>query len=88
VVQHLSHLPILVDPSHGVGKWQYVTAMARAGIAAGAHGLIVEVHPNPKEALSDGEQSLTLDSFDTMVQEVRRISAAMNIDEAIYSPHR
>lgn len=88
VIQHLSHLPILVDPSHGVGKWQYVTAMAKAGIAAGAHGLIVEVHPNPKEALSDGEQSLTLESFDTMVQEVQRIAAALHPDEALYTAQR
>jgi 3-deoxy-7-phosphoheptulonate synthase len=79
VVQHLSHLPVLVDPSHGVGHWRYVTAMARAAIAAGANGLIVEVHPNPKEALSDGEQSLTVENFENLVQEVRRIHAAMNV---------
>ncbi|WP_067935820.1 3-deoxy-7-phosphoheptulonate synthase [Alicyclobacillus kakegawensis] len=78
VVQHLSHLPILVDPSHGVGNWRYVTAMARAGIAAGANGVIVEIHPNPAEALSDGPQSLTLDRFAGMVAEVRRIAQALN----------
>lgn len=77
VVQHLSHLPVVVDPSHGVGHWRYVTAMARAGIAAGANGLIVEVHPNPKEAMSDGDQSLTLENFGQLVGEIRRISAAM-----------
>jgi 3-deoxy-7-phosphoheptulonate synthase len=84
VVQHLSHLPVIVDPSHGVGKWRYVTAMARAAIAAGAHGLIVEVHPNPQQAVSDGQQSLTLENFETMVQEVNRIAAAMSpaADEA------
>lgn len=80
VVQHLSHLPILVDPSHGVGKWQYVTAMARAGIAAGANGLIVEVHPNPKEAFSDGEQSLTLESFTNMMNEVQRLAKALGTE--------
>jgi 3-deoxy-7-phosphoheptulonate synthase len=78
VVQYLSHLPVIVDPSHGIGHWRYVTAMARAGIAAGANGLIVEVHPNPKEAFSDGDQSLTLENFENMVSEVHRISKAMD----------
>lgn len=85
VVQHLSHLPVVVDPSHGIGKWQYVTAMARAGIAAGAHGLIVEVHPNPKEAFSDGDQSLTLESFDNMVKEVTRIAQALGTQEVEFA---
>jgi 3-deoxy-7-phosphoheptulonate synthase len=79
VVQHLSHLPIIVDPSHGVGNWRYVTAMARAGIAAGAHGLIVEIHPNPAEALSDGPQSLTLERFAGLVDEVSRIAKALDV---------
>lgn len=74
VVQHLSHLPVIVDPSHGVGKWKYVTAMARASIAAGAQGVIVEVHPNPAEALSDGPQTLTLEKFETMVEQVNQIA--------------
>ena len=77
VVQHLSHLPIIVDPSHGVGKWRYVTAMSRASIAAGASGVIVEVHPNPQEAFSDGPQSLTLEKFETMVDEVKEIANVM-----------
>ncbi|MCL6625724.1 MAG: 3-deoxy-7-phosphoheptulonate synthase [Alicyclobacillus shizuokensis] len=86
VVQHLSHLPIVVDPSHGVGNWRYVTAMARAGVAAGAHGVIVEIHPSPAEALSDGPQSLTLDRFAGMVAEVRRISQALHpAQEALYA---
>ncbi len=85
VVQNLSHLPVIVDPSHGVGKWQFVTAMARAGIAAGANGLIVEVHPNPKEAFSDGDQSLTLESFDTMVKEVNRIAQALGAQEVEFA---
>src|SRR5688572_6235283 len=58
VLKELTHLPVVVDPSHGTGKWEYVTAVARAGIAAGADGLIVEVHPHPEDALSDGAQSL------------------------------
>lgn len=78
VVQTLSHLPIIVDPSHGVGVSKYVTAMARAGIAAGANGLIVEIHPNPKEALSDGPQSLDFDQFEQMMREVNRVSAAIH----------
>ncbi|KPV44870.1 3-deoxy-7-phosphoheptulonate synthase [Alicyclobacillus ferrooxydans] len=82
VVQYLSHLPVLVDPSHGVGNWRYVTAMARAGIAAGANGLIVEVHQNPKEALSDGDQSLTMENFEQLMSEIRRISAAMEPETA------
>ncbi|WDL97209.1 3-deoxy-7-phosphoheptulonate synthase [Alicyclobacillus sp. ALC3] len=85
VVQNLSHLPVIVDPSHGVGKWQFVTAMARAGIAAGANGLIVEVHPNPKEAFSDGDQSLTLESFETMVKEVNRIAQALDTQEVAFA---
>jgi len=82
VVQHLSHLPVLVDPSHGVGKWRYVTAMARASIAAGANGVIVEVHPKPQEAVSDGPQSLTLEKFETMVQEVQRVANAIHGEPA------
>ncbi|MCL6637038.1 MAG: 3-deoxy-7-phosphoheptulonate synthase [Alicyclobacillus sp.] len=78
VVQHLSHLPVVVDPSHGVGNARYVIPMARAAVAAGAHGLIVEVHPNPPEALSDGDQSLTLEAFEQMVREVARVARALN----------
>jgi 3-deoxy-7-phosphoheptulonate synthase len=77
VVQHLSHLPVIVDPSHGVGKWRYVTAMARASIAAGAQGVIVEVHPNPAEALSDGPQTLTLEKFATLVKQVNQVANVM-----------
>src|SRR5207249_1039205 len=62
-VKKLSHLPILVDPSHGTGHWEFVEAMAMAGIAAGADGLIIEVHPRPEEALSDGPQSRKPERF-------------------------
>ncbi|QSO45715.1 3-deoxy-7-phosphoheptulonate synthase [Alicyclobacillus mengziensis] len=82
VVQYLSHLPVVVDPSHGVGNWRYVNAMARAGIAAGASGLIVEVHQNPQEAMSDGDQSLTVENFSQLVQDVRRISTALEPETA------
>lgn len=85
VVQHLSHLPVLVDPSHGVGKWRYVTAMARAAIAAGANGVIVEVHQNPEEAMSDGQQSLTVPNFENMVQQIHHITKAMKeVEESRY----
>jgi 3-deoxy-7-phosphoheptulonate synthase len=69
-VKQLSHLPILVDPSHGTGHWQYVEAMAMAGIAAGADGLIIEVHPRPEEALSDGPQSLTPELFGRLMRDL------------------
>ncbi|OYD09172.1 3-deoxy-7-phosphoheptulonate synthase [Paludifilum halophilum] len=69
-VKHLSHLPIIVDPSHGTGKWRYVEAMSKAALAAGADGLMVEVHPRPEEAVSDGPQSLTLSNFSAMMEEL------------------
>ncbi len=77
VVKQMSHLPVILDPSHGTGKWEYVTAVARAGIAAGADGLIVEVHPHPEEALSDGAQSLRPAKFAQLVREVQRVAEAV-----------
>jgi len=77
VLKHISHLPVIVDPSHGTGSSRYVTAMARAGLAAGADGLIVEVHPCPKEALSDGAQSLTPEQFASLMTELRKIAEAI-----------
>jgi 3-deoxy-7-phosphoheptulonate synthase len=77
VVKSLSHLPIILDPSHSTGKWQYVQAVARAGIAAGADGLMVEVHNHPEEALSDGAQSLTPRNFSQLVAEAVKIAAAV-----------
>ena len=77
VIKQMSHLPVVVDPSHGTGKWEYVTAVARAGIAAGADGLIIEVHPHPEEAWSDGAQSLKPEKFAQMVHEVRRVAEAV-----------
>ncbi|MCS6909419.1 MAG: 3-deoxy-7-phosphoheptulonate synthase [Anaerolineales bacterium] len=78
VIKQLTHLPVLLDPSHGTGKWEYVIPVARAAIAAGADGLLVEVHPNPVEALSDGAQSLKPEKFAQLVREVRRIAEAVN----------
>src|SRR5215212_2450508 len=72
-VRRISHLPVIVDPSHGTGKNFMVTPLARAGVAVGADGLIVEVHDQPEHALSDGAQALTLDQYDELVSEVRSI---------------
>jgi 3-deoxy-7-phosphoheptulonate synthase len=77
VLKHISHLPVIVDPSHGTGVARYVPSLARAALAAGADGLIVEAHPNPKEALSDGAQSLTPEQFQVMMQELRAIAEAI-----------
>jgi 3-deoxy-7-phosphoheptulonate synthase len=72
-VRRISHLPVLVDPSHGTGKNYMVTPLARAGVAVGADGLIVEVHDQPDQALSDGAQALTLEQYEQLVSEVRAI---------------
>ncbi len=72
-VQRISHLPVVVDPSHGTGKNYMVTPLARAGVAVGADGLIIEVHNQPERALSDGAQSLTLEQYEQLVHEVRAI---------------
>ena len=77
VVKSVSHLPIVADPSHGVGHRDMVTPMARAAVAAGADGLLVEVHPTPDRALSDGAQSLYPEQFARMMQETRLIAEAI-----------
>jgi 3-deoxy-7-phosphoheptulonate synthase len=77
VVKHLSHLPVIVDPSHGTGKWWMVNSMAQAAVAAGADGLIVEVHPSPTDAMSDGDQSLTPENFRALVSGVKSIARAI-----------
>jgi 3-deoxy-7-phosphoheptulonate synthase len=74
VLKSLTHLPVILDPSHSTGHWKYVSAIARAGIAAGADGLIIEVHPNPPEALSDVEQALKPEQFADLVRQVRDIA--------------
>jgi len=84
VLKHLTHLPVLVDPSHGTGHWRLVTPMARAAVAAGCDGLIVEVHPDPANALSDGAQSLKPTKFERLMAEVRRMAEA--VDRAIAEP--
>jgi 3-deoxy-7-phosphoheptulonate synthase len=77
VIKKLSHLPVIVDPSHGVGKWDLVAPMAKAAVAAGADGLIIEVHPNPEEAFSDGEQSLKPKVFKELMKELKVIAKAV-----------
>ncbi len=77
VVKHLSHLPVIVDPSHAIGKWRFVPPMAKAAVAAGADGLLVEVHPCPSEALCDGTQSLTPGNFADMMAKLKQIAAVM-----------
>lgn len=76
-VKELSHLPIVVDPSHGTGRWKMVAPMARAAIAAGADGLIIEVHPHPEKALSDGDQSLTPEAFRELMGNLGGIAKVM-----------
>lgn len=77
VTKELSHLPIIADPSHAAGTWKYVGALSKGAVAAGADGLIIEVHNCPEKALSDGEQSLTPENFDTLMQELRPIAQAV-----------
>jgi 3-deoxy-7-phosphoheptulonate synthase len=88
VAKHLSHLPVIADPSHATGKWEYVSAAAKAGIAAGADGVIIEVHPRPDEAESDGRQSLKPKKFAQLVIEMKAIAAAVgkNIPEPTPKP--
>ena len=82
VVQRLSHLPVIADPSHATGKWYLVTPMALAAAAAGADGLMVEVHPRPEEALCDGAQALRLDNFSLMMDRMRAITRPL---QAVYT---
>src|SRR5215207_3210458 len=77
VLKARTHLPIIADPSHAVGYWEYVESIARAAVAAGADGLIVEVHPEPDKAASDGRQSLNYKHFQTMMDNVRRVAEAV-----------
>jgi 3-deoxy-7-phosphoheptulonate synthase len=77
LLKELSHLPVIVDPSHATGKWSLVHATARAAVAAGADGIMVEVHPRPDEALSDGPQSLTPQNFAALMPELRAIALAV-----------
>lgn len=82
VLKSQTHLPVILDPSHGTGHWEYVNPIALAGIAAGADGLMIEVHPTPEEALSDGGQSLKPERFADLVKKARLIAQAVGRDLA------
>ena len=82
VLKNACHLPIIVDPSHGTGHWKLVRPMARAAVAAGADGLMIEVHPKPDEAMSDGMQSLTPENFTTLMTEIDGIAKVMGRNQA------
>lgn len=77
VVKQLSHLPIIVDPSHAAGRWGWVPALSKAALAAGADGLIIEVHDHPEEAVSDGAQSLIPDKFSILMEQLRQVAGAV-----------
>ncbi len=78
ILKQLTHLPVVADPSHAVGKWEYVDAVARGAVAAGADGLLLEVHLQPERALSDGRQSLTPKRFHALMKNVRRVATAVD----------
>jgi 3-deoxy-7-phosphoheptulonate synthase len=84
VLKEKTHLPVVFDPSHATGKWEYVEALALAGIAAGADALIIEVHMNPEQAMSDGRQSLTPEKFQKLIARVQRLAEA--IDRTVLTP--
>lgn len=78
VVKHLSHLPVIVDPSHGTGRWRFVANGARAAVAAGCDGIMIEVHDHPEEALSDGPQSLVPENFEALMTDLKKIASAVS----------
>jgi 3-deoxy-7-phosphoheptulonate synthase len=82
VLKALTHLPVVLDPSHSTGHWEYVASLAKAGVAAGADGLIIEVHPHPAEALSDGAQSLKPKRLAELVPQVDAIAQAIGREMA------
>jgi 3-deoxy-7-phosphoheptulonate synthase len=77
VLKELTHLPIIVDPSHAAGHWKYVIPLARAAVAVGADGLLIEVHPEPEKAFSDGIQSLKPEKFYQLMEEIRTLENTM-----------
>lgn len=77
IIKNLSHLPVIVDPSHATGKWGLVAPCSKAAIAAGADGLLIEIHPNPEEAFSDGAQSLLPKKFDSLMKDIKKIAQAV-----------
>jgi 3-deoxy-7-phosphoheptulonate synthase len=77
VLKELTHLPVIVDPSHASGHWKYVIPLARAAVAVGADGLLIEVHPEPEKAFSDGAQSLKPEKFYQLMEEIRTLEETM-----------
>ena len=77
VIKQLTHLPIIADPSHGTGKWEYVESVTKASVAAGADGVILEVHPEPEKAMSDGRQSLKPERFAQLVKDMKAVAQAV-----------
>jgi 3-deoxy-7-phosphoheptulonate synthase len=77
LLKRLTHLPVLADPSHGTGKWYLVAPVALSAVAAGADGLLIEVHPSPDHALSDGFQSLTFENFAALMSKVAAVASAV-----------
>ena len=78
VLQNLTHLPVIADPAHGTGKWDLVNPISKSAVAAGADGVMIEVHPNPAQAKSDGAQSLTLKNFASLMKDLKRVAAAVD----------
>ncbi len=85
IVKQLSHLPVIVDPSHSAGNWKLVSALSNAAIAAGADGILVEVHNAPDEALCDGAQSLTLENYQQMMGELQKVARAVDRDLPLFT---
>ena len=85
VIKKLSHLPIIVDPSHGIGMWDKVSPMAMAAIACGADGLMIEVHAHPEEALSDGFQSLKPNTFKQLLEKIEQLAPVVNKKVNLYA---
>jgi len=79
VLKSLTHLPVIVDPSHAAGHWHYVRPLSRAALAVGADGIIIEVHPDPAKAVSDGVQSLKPEKFYALMEELRRMESALKV---------
>jgi 3-deoxy-7-phosphoheptulonate synthase len=85
VLKKLTHLPVVIDPSHSTGDSDFVASIARAGVAAGADGVIVEVHQDPAHAISDGKQSLTPEAFARMVRQIKAVAEA--VDRSLVPQH-
>jgi 3-deoxy-7-phosphoheptulonate synthase len=80
VLKELTHLPIVIDPSHATGHWKYVTPLARGAVVVGANGLLIELHPEPEKAFSDGIQSLKPEKFYQLMDEVRTLEKIMRTE--------